>query len=282
MSDLNSNIKTQVLHPLEVEIQRDFELKQQQLLAKHTAPSVLQCPSQESQIQCSDATVKAVEASNPMLERVMQIHTLPDERETILHGSKTTDNILCHISRMTPHPSVEKRQYIIVSDASILFNISTKDESKSDSKNVNNDNTSNVVLPKSEMQDISFIINNCNTRVERATKTKLESDSEDEEEDIEPVYDYEPDPDTSLKKNIEEVEKPNKCYMCFRSFRQKKNMYAHIRKIHSIQPKIEGGILCPLCKMHALRQEHLRNHLESLHEIPIEKEEKLFNTMEGG
>lgn len=266
-----------------MEIHRDFELnQQQQALSKHTTCSVIQCPSHSGQDQCTEKSQKVIETTNSLFDGVMQLQTVPNERETVLNvsTSKTTENVLCQISPVNPPLAIEKRQFIIVSDNSMLFNIAPK-ENKTDQKEINNDIVRHSeIVSKPEMTDLSLILDNYSERKISKTPT-AESDSENEEDDIEPVYDYEPDPDTVTKINVEQVEKPNKCYMCFRSFRQKKNMYAHIRKIHSTQPKIEGGILCPLCKMHALRQEHLRNHLETLHEIPIEKEEKLFNTIEG-
>lgn len=176
------------------------------------------------------------------------------------------------------------KQYILVSENSSLINTANKNPPTEMIRNV-----SQELVDVPEASQIPLTVQNYNCTAEapppetnKRIKVKLESDSEDEGEEMEPVFDYEPDPESSPQpRNTEDSDKPIKCYVCFKSFRQKKNMYAHIRKIHSAQPKIEGGILCPLCKMHALRQEHLRNHLEKLHDIQIEKEEKLFNTMDG-
>lgn len=130
-------------------------------------------------------------------------------------------------------------------------------------------------LPVDESQ-IPLTVQYCG----QADPVDSHDDSGSEEEIIKPVYDHEPDPETPSSP-VNPNDMTNTCYMCFKKFRQKKNMYAHIRKIHSSQPNIQGGIICPLCKMHSLRQEHLRNHLQALHHVQIIKEERQFSTMQG-
>lgn len=281
LTDLNSNVKSKTLHPLELEIQRDFELRQRQAVSKDFTPTIENSTDQLSQ-KC-----KRISASNSFFDGVMQLNSIPNGKNSVfnINTPKTPENVICQISPSGQQMTLEKKQYIILSDNSSVFNITSKDEEFVD-KSVNNE----IIKygnseEKSNLEPVPVIIHNSiisSNNNNRNNGKIIESDSENDDEDIEPVNDYEPDPDThTVLVSAEHLEKPNKCYVCFRSFRQKKNMYAHIRKIHSTQPKIEGGILCPLCKMHALRQEHLRNHLESLHKISIEKEEKLFNTMEG-
>jgi len=90
--------------------------------------------------------------------------------------------------------------------------------------------------------------------------------------DLQPVRDDEPDPDSGPSSPLDKSEDENRCYMCFAKFTDKKNMYAHIRKIHSSQPLIDSGIVCPLCKMNFTRQMHLRSHLCSLHKLKIDKQ----------
>ncbi|EEB18872.1 hypothetical protein Phum_PHUM537440 [Pediculus humanus corporis] len=263
------------------EIQRDFELRQRQAVSKDFTPTIENSTDQLSQ-KC-----KRISASNSFFDGVMQLNSIPNGKNSVfnINTPKTPENVICQISPSGQQMTLEKKQYIILSDNSSVFNITSKDEEFVD-KSVNNE----IIKygnseEKSNLEPAPVIIHNSiisSNNNNRNNGKIIESDSENDDEDIEPVNDYEPDPDThTVLVSSEHLEKPNKCYVCFRSFRQKKNMYAHIRKIHSTQPKIEGGILCPLCKMHALRQEHLRNHLESLHKISIEKEEKLFNTMEG-
>lgn len=116
----------------------------------------------------------------------------------------------------------------------------------------------------------------------QAAQVDIQDDScsDEERETLKPVFDHEPDPEPPSSP-VNHSDMANTCYMCFKKFRQKKNMYAHIRKIHSSQPNIQGGIICPLCRMHSLRQEHLRKHLETLHHVQILKEERQFSTMQG-
>lgn len=276
LPDVSSSIKLKSLHPLEEEIQRDLEIKQQQSLTKGQAPSVIQSTSQTMQDEFINKCPKVLQPNNQLFDRVMDLQTIQNGRESVVNVSQTS------LPATDSQSAVEKRQFIIVSNDAMLFNIDTKENKAIQQDLISNNVKSNELKYKPLETNISLVLSNNNNRNKSFKKEVVaESDSENEEDDIEPVYDYEPDPDTDSPATAEHLEKPNKCYMCFRTFRQKKNMYAHIRKIHSTQPKIEGGILCPLCKMHALRQEHLRNHLETLHEIPIEKEEKLFNTIEG-
>lgn len=272
-------------HPLEVEVQRDLELRQQQLTQQHT-PGIHTLPEGTLQTvvrrssQFIHMQSKPLEVSQePIIDESIQLQSVVQNPKNDIQ--KTNSQItLPHLFHTRPMV-LQGKQYFILKESAPLIN-EWKNRSQ-ENEVIRNLSQSNK--PVDEVSQIPLTVQNYNSSTETENNVKIEklkhnSDSEDEGEEIEPVYDYEPDPESSTPAEAaDDADKPNKCYMCFKSFRQKKNMYAHIRKIHSTQPKIEGGILCPLCKMHALRQEHLRNHLETLHDIRIEKEERLFNTI---
>lgn len=272
-------------HPLEVEIQRDLELQQQQISQQH-APTIhhtLPEATLQTVVRRSSQFIhmqpKPLEVSQePVIDESILQSVLQNQKSDV---QKTNTQITLPQLFHTRPMVLQGKQYFIVKENTPVTN---EWKNRSVESEVVRDLSQNN-KPADEVSQIPLTVQNYNSSTETTTIVKTEkqnSDSEDEGDEIEPVFDYEPDPESStLTEAADDADKPNKCYMCFKSFRQKKNMYAHIRKIHSTQPKIEGGILCPLCKMHALRQEHLRNHLETLHDIRIEKEERLFNTMNG-
>lgn len=298
LTSVNSPPKQNELHPLEAEIQRDLELKQKQYVSQQR-PVVMQDAMLEGMLKRTNQFIQMQDKPNivnePMIpddETIQLQQILLSEKNNILKGNNLPKPGHVNLSQLfntSRQMLVQGKQLIIVPENHSLIN-NEWETSRNDpiemEKDVNQMNTSNDVP---EMTDIPLTVQNYNDSVtseinmnnKGSQKSRQSSDTEDEEDDVEPVCDYEPDPESTGPTETEDAAKPNKCYMCFKSFRHKKNMYAHIRKVHSTQPKIEGGILCPLCKMHASRQEHLRQHFESLHDIRIEKEEKLFNTMEG-
>lgn len=74
------------------------------------------------------------------------------------------------------------------------------------------------------------------------------------------------------------------CNICSREFTLKKNLYAHIRKIHKIKPAIDKNkknIVCSSCSCICGSYSELRDHLICVHGYEMHCEQVTFQGKEG-
>lgn len=258
--------KSTKLHPLEIEVQKSLEAKRQNQLARlASSSSVIQALPNPCHSATPAPTIQSLDTTLGPSSQVTLHHSLE------LHQSKPSTQ-----SNMYDAPGDNTPRIVWRGDGNtLLYN---------DSEGVEDQPGEKEETMDLDSCQIPLTVQYCVDTADVAIKTEdVDESNTDEERDTEtPVYDHEPDPEPAESISCsKDMDANNRCFMCFKKFRQKKNMYAHIRKIHSSQPKIQGGIICPLCKMHCLRQEHLRAHLATLHGTKIIKEERQFATIQG-
>lgn len=74
----------------------------------------------------------------------------------------------------------------------------------------------------------------------------------------------------------------NLCILCGRKYAEKKNLYAHYRSVHRVQPRTRATIQCPQegCRFKCNFLANLRTHVENEHSTALEKEIILFDSPE--
>ncbi|GFS42799.1 uncharacterized protein NPIL_506281 [Nephila pilipes] len=74
----------------------------------------------------------------------------------------------------------------------------------------------------------------------------------------------------------------NTCFLCDKSFSTASNLRRHARLIHNVENKVSTcrQIKCNVCSEELVSMKALLDHVESAHNIAIEKETKKFDTYE--
>ncbi|GFS52659.1 uncharacterized protein NPIL_356961 [Nephila pilipes] len=74
----------------------------------------------------------------------------------------------------------------------------------------------------------------------------------------------------------------NTCFLCDKSFSTASNLRRHARLIHNVENKVSTcrQMKCNVCSEELVSMKALLNHVESAHNIAIEKETKKFDTYE--
>lgn len=72
------------------------------------------------------------------------------------------------------------------------------------------------------------------------------------------------------------------CDVCDKVFTLKKNLWAHLRKVHQLELKLDNGkIKCSECSEFFSRFVQLRDHLTTVHKKTFEEEVVEFETLQG-
>ncbi|XP_046988667.1 uncharacterized protein LOC124594344 [Schistocerca americana] len=74
----------------------------------------------------------------------------------------------------------------------------------------------------------------------------------------------------------------NTCFVCDKAFQLRKTLYAHIRKMHDVEPNTEGTIKCPQddCSHSLNTLACLRAHVEEKHMVRTADEKIVFQSMD--
>ncbi|GFT37201.1 c2H2-type domain-containing protein [Nephila pilipes] len=74
----------------------------------------------------------------------------------------------------------------------------------------------------------------------------------------------------------------NTCFLCDKSFSTASNLRRHARLTHNVENKVSTcrQIKCNVCSGELVSMKALLDHVESAHNIAIEKETKKFDTYE--
>lgn len=75
----------------------------------------------------------------------------------------------------------------------------------------------------------------------------------------------------------------NICVFCEKTFALRKNLYAHMRNVHKVQPCIKSrkNLVCSSCSSLQKSYSDLRKHSADVHNLSLVKEVVDFDTKEG-
>lgn len=74
------------------------------------------------------------------------------------------------------------------------------------------------------------------------------------------------------------------CDICGKQFKQRKNLYEHVRNVHKEEPNMlinNKFMKCPVCNKTENDRRKVYEHLAAVHNITIHFEKKTFNEMNG-